>query len=726
MAVVDEITPYPFDPTGTMLANRVPNEQQIISPPNFRDFYFIIPKAAPFFGEGLTITIKDLENKTKALKEGVDYYLTHRFISASRATAKPIYGSITFLDKELAGVVTITYQTLGGIWTLSEDKILEILSNTVRNPRITSWDSIAEMPVNFPVIDHEWDLVDMVGASGVVAAIDKITEALNASGGNAITQHIADKNNPHGTNKTQVGLGNVQNFAVASDAEAQAGTSNAAYMTPLRTRAAITKIAGDMLANHTNDKNNPHGTTAAQVGLGNVPNYSVATNAEALAGALNTRFMTPLLTKAVVDAFRTGDFAAHVNNKLNPHEVDKLQVGLALVENYAMASPDDARLGTRNDVYMTPLRVRQAIQSLAGGDLNVHVTDMNNPHNTTKAQVGLSLVQNYGVADSATTLAGTRTDLYTTPKGVIDAIKSLVADEFAEHEVNISNPHQTTAEQVGAYTKAAVNQLLTGYLPINGKAANTALFDGMDSEQYKQYVLAGKAANTGMFNGRTDTEYRTWVLSGTANDSNRLGGLTLQEVLSQASGSGDLEQRVANQRVHSGINASTQNTTWSLVATMPIPAAGDLPNNTDQTVADAQYLVAGGDNSTDVATGLYHVRLALRGANNTWAPKLSALNITGVSTGVKFGVVTNTVEQTYEIYVCTTKGRNPIVVTDLSKGQGETKAEWPEDILTVAPAGIVYAVMEGLATTSQFKALEDSMTEVVKAITAAFTQMVPA
>jgi hypothetical protein len=34
--------------------------------------------------------------------------------------------------------------------------------------------------------------------------------------------------------------------------------------------------------------------------------------------------------------------------------------------------------------------------------------------------------------------------------------------------------------------------------------------------------------------------------------------------------------------------------------------------------------------------------------------------------------------------------------------------------------------MESIATVSQFKALEDQMTEVVKAITAAFGQMVPA
>lgn len=46
--------------------------------------------------------------------------------------------------------------------------------------------------------------------------------------------HIADKNNPHETTKTQVGLGSVENYPVASEAEAKAGASNR-YMTPERT-----------------------------------------------------------------------------------------------------------------------------------------------------------------------------------------------------------------------------------------------------------------------------------------------------------------------------------------------------------------------------------------------------------------------------------------------------------------------------------------------------------
>lgn len=45
--------------------------------------------------------------------------------------------------------------------------------------------------------------------------------------------------NPHGTTKGDVGLGNVENYAIATQAQAQAGAVNNAFMTPLRVNEAI-------------------------------------------------------------------------------------------------------------------------------------------------------------------------------------------------------------------------------------------------------------------------------------------------------------------------------------------------------------------------------------------------------------------------------------------------------------------------------------------------------
>ncbi len=50
-------------------------------------------------------------------------------------------------------------------------------------------------------------------------------------------------------------------------------------------------------------RDNPHEVTAAQVGLGNVANYSVATLEEAIAGLASDKYMTPANSKALLDAF---------------------------------------------------------------------------------------------------------------------------------------------------------------------------------------------------------------------------------------------------------------------------------------------------------------------------------------------------------------------------------------------------------------------------------------
>lgn len=56
------------------------------------------------------------------------------------------------------------------------------------------------------------------------------------------------------------------------------------------------------LASHLADKNNPHKVTAAQVGLGNVQNFGLATEDEAKQAISNAKYMTPSLTQAVLSA----------------------------------------------------------------------------------------------------------------------------------------------------------------------------------------------------------------------------------------------------------------------------------------------------------------------------------------------------------------------------------------------------------------------------------------
>lgn len=72
-----------------------------------------------------------------------------------------------------------------------------------------------------------------------------------------LASHLADKNNPHKVTAAQVGLGNVQNFGLATEDEAKQGISNAKYMTPSLTQAVlsanINSIAYANSADGTND-----------------------------------------------------------------------------------------------------------------------------------------------------------------------------------------------------------------------------------------------------------------------------------------------------------------------------------------------------------------------------------------------------------------------------------------------------------------------------------------
>jgi hypothetical protein len=199
-------TPYPFDPTGKLLSNKIVGEQHILTTANFRDYHFIVPKLAPFFLEDLSLSFRPTSGVIRPLVEGVDYFCTHEFISASRACAQPIFGSITFLDLQLSGVVTISsYQTLGGIWTQDETKIAEIAADRLHNPRITAWDVVIDMPISFPPVDHQWDLVDMVGMSQVTDKIDALASAVRTSQLEGLAAHIGSVTNPHAVTASQVG-----------------------------------------------------------------------------------------------------------------------------------------------------------------------------------------------------------------------------------------------------------------------------------------------------------------------------------------------------------------------------------------------------------------------------------------------------------------------------------------------------------------------------------------
>ena len=75
---------------------------------------------------------------------------------------------------------------------------------------------------------------------------------------------------------------------------------------------------------------------------------------------------------------------AHIGNKSNPHHVTKAQIGLGNVQNLA---PADMPVSTAQAAAIADAK---AAGTKAQTDLNTHVNRRDNPHNVTRAQLGLA------------------------------------------------------------------------------------------------------------------------------------------------------------------------------------------------------------------------------------------------------------------------------------------------------------------------------------------------
>lgn len=83
---------------------------------------------------------------------------------------------------------------------------------------------------------------DILNTDTVLVALGKLQAQIN-SNESSINSHTGNTNNPHSTNKSDIGLSDVLNYGIATQSEAEAGTSNVKYMTPLRVKDAIDEFA---------------------------------------------------------------------------------------------------------------------------------------------------------------------------------------------------------------------------------------------------------------------------------------------------------------------------------------------------------------------------------------------------------------------------------------------------------------------------------------------------
>lgn len=467
MATPTPIYRYPLDGTGVSPDNLVVGEEHQLST---RAVRCVAPIYGGFFAE--SVLVKDFATN-QTLVRGVDYVFGELFEFPTGRYGKEIFGIIA-ITKPGVTKISINYQALGGDYSYSMDAIIAMLDSLNLGERPVEWGSIINRPTMFDPATHFHDIGDVYGFEYIVHAIERLrfavltgdvashdeiyryidkTAKLNSDATAAVAKdladHEADKTNPHVVTKAQVGLGVVENYATASQTDMDTGTAANLYLTPNIVAKYVTDKAVTPLNNHIGNKSNPHAVTKAQVGLGSVENYPPATDTIALTGTSTAHYMTPANVAHVVKTRATDPLAAHVANTSNPHSVTKTQVGLSNVLNYGVATQSDMDAGTSNSLYVTPMTVAKYVTDRAITPLNTHIGRVDNPHATTKAQVGLGSVENYPPATNDIAFTGTSTSHYITPANLTYVMDSKMSAPLSDHINNKNNPHAVTKSQVG-------------------------------------------------------------------------------------------------------------------------------------------------------------------------------------------------------------------------------------------------------------------------------------
>lgn len=163
----------------------------------------------------------------------------------------------------------------------------------------------------------------------------------------------------------------------------------------------------------------------------------------------------------------------HTDDHNNPHQVTKNQVGLGNVSNDAQLKIA-SNLGDVADKAASRTNLEVYSKTESDTNLKQHTDDHNNPHQVTKEQVGLGLVQNKGSSDSYQVL----TDTMATTKAVNDLYQA-IQRQNPVGDMHISlNPANPSTYMLcgGTWVLVSKGQALVGYDDANTSRAAGSTF----------------------------------------------------------------------------------------------------------------------------------------------------------------------------------------------------------------------------------------------------------
>lgn len=223
---------YTHDKSGSSPDHRILGEPHTLKPGVNRA---IILRYGSFYTHDLVV--RDAMTGQELVPDE-QYVPIMYYAEPSEISGKEVCGGIVVTDGTVSAEVEVDYRVVGGPYANIVAIMIDLIENLELDNREVLWGDLLGKPQFYPPTEHLHNIGDIYGFEYVVAAIDRVREAVLYR-----DQAIHDELRQQTEQRYQQAL------------------------------AEIGRVE-EVLDDHRLDTNNPHETTKAQVGLGDVDNYS--------------------------------------------------------------------------------------------------------------------------------------------------------------------------------------------------------------------------------------------------------------------------------------------------------------------------------------------------------------------------------------------------------------------------------------------------------------------
>lgn len=281
-----KLTFIPTDFTGKAPGNLRSNEShQLITVAGKRNRAFVCKHGA-FYSKSMQLR----DAAGKLLTQGKDYKTTYYYEDASVLAGQEIMGLVIVTNTAVTSPVKVTYQALGGPFSISADELMTMLDALDDKNFPFVWGDIIGKPSEYAPDTHGHEYWQLYGLDTSEVEINRIADAMkyghtalmreNSTYADeflksakteidklqlAIGNHVKDFNNPHRDTTAHVQRELLNNWLFSTPQQIADATNKTSYLPIGGVFQLLNSGAMSSMDAHIKNFNNPHGTTADHI-----------------------------------------------------------------------------------------------------------------------------------------------------------------------------------------------------------------------------------------------------------------------------------------------------------------------------------------------------------------------------------------------------------------------------------------------------------------------------